>query len=225
MELYIKNLLDCVLFKSLNDSDIKNVLNSVNYHVKSFSSEEVIAIEGNDCNSVGIILNGNIEIHKSFSDGKIVTINHFKSGNIFGEALVFSGNHKYPATIISSNDSEVMYIEKDDILMMMTLDTRILNNFMGILSNRILMLNDRISALSLDTLRKKVISMLLSEYGRQKSSYLTMPYSRKKMSELLNIPRPSLSRELVKMKDDGLIDFYKNKIKIIDLKLMEKSLL
>lgn len=225
MELYIRNLLDCVLFKSLDYLDIKKVLSSVNYYVKSFSNEEIVAIEGNNCNSVGIILNGNIEIHKSFSDGKVVTINHFNSGNIFGEALVFSGNHKYPATIISSNVSEVLYIEKDDILKMLTLDTRILNNFMSILSNRILMLNDRISALSLDTLRKKVISMLLSEYGRQKSLYLTMPYSRKKMAELLNIPRPSLSRELVKMKDDGLIDFYKNKIKILDLKLLEKSLL
>lgn len=224
MELYIKNLLNCVLFKSLNDSDIENAINSVNYRVKSFVTEEILAIEGEDCYSLGIILNGDIEIHKSFSDGKVVTINHFKSGNIFGEALLFSGNHKYPATIVSSNDSQVMYIEKEDIIKMMTLDTRILNNFMGVLSDRILMLNDRLSALSLDTLRKKVISMLLSEYTRQKSLYLTMPYSRKKMAELLNIPRPSLSRELVKMKEDGLIDFYKNRIKILDLKSLEKSL-
>ncbi len=45
------------------------------------------------------------------------------------------------------------------------------------------------------------------------------------MAELLNIPRPSLSRELVNMKEEGIIDFYKNKIKILDLKKLEDSLL
>jgi Mn-dependent DtxR family transcriptional regulator len=44
------------------------------------------------------------------------------------------------------------------------------------------------------------------------------------MAELLNIPRPSLSRELIKMKQDGLIDFYKNRFKILDLKKLEKTL-
>lgn len=86
------------------------------------------------------------------------------------------------------------------------------------------MLNDRITSLSLDSTRKKIVNILLLEYGRQKSQYLLLPYSRKKMAELLNIPRPSLSRELIRMKDDGLIDFYKNRIKIIDLKSLEREL-
>lgn len=87
------------------------------------------------------------------------------------------------------------------------------------------MLNNRITNLSYDTLRKKITNILLLEYNRQKSPYLTLPYSRKKMAELLNIPRPSLSRELVNMKEEGIIDFYKNKIKILDLKKLEDSLL
>ncbi len=116
---------------------------------------EVIAVEDDECNSLGIILDGNIEIHKPFPSGKVVTINHFKAGNIFGEALVFSGKHLYPATIISSDNSKIMYIDREDIVNMMTLDSRIIHNFMGVLSNRILMLNNRITNLSYDTLRKK----------------------------------------------------------------------
>lgn len=221
----LDSLEECVLFKSLNKKQIEEILVKVNTSIKSYKSGEVVAIEGNDCNSVGIILDGDIEIHKSFSSGKVVTISHFKAGNIFGEALVFSGKHKYPATIISSNESKVLFIDREDIIKMMTLETKILNNFMGVLSNRILMLNQRITNLSYDTLRKKIANIILLEYGRQKSHYITLPYSRKKMAELLNTPRPSLSRELMKMKDDGLIDFYKNKIKIINLDDLEKTLM
>lgn len=225
LEENLENLSQCILFKSVEKLEIKNILKSISFDIRSYTKDEVIAVEGDDCHSLGIILRGNIEVHKPFSSGKVVTINHFKAGNIFGEALVFSGSHIYPATIISSDDSQIMYIKREDIVNMMTLDSRIINNFMGILSNRILMLNNRITNLSYDTLRKKITNIILLEYGRQKSSYLTLPYSRRKMAELLNIPRPSLSRELVNMKDEGLIDFYKNKIKILDLKSLENILI
>ena len=224
MDNYIDSLIKCVLFRNINGDEISNVFKNIPIDIKSYKSEDVIAIEGDSCDSVGIILSGNIEIHKSFASGKLVTINHFEAGNIFGEALVFSGKHLYPATIISSNSSTLMFIPREDIIKLMTLDTRILNNFMGVLSNRILMLNQRLTNLTYDTLRKKVANIILLEYDKQKSVYITLPYSRKKMAEMLNIPRPSLSRELTKMKEEGLIDFYKNKIKILNVKALEDSL-
>lgn len=221
----INSLSRCVLFKSIEKDDILNILKSIPYTVSSYEKEELIAVEGSDCSSLGVILQGEIEIHKPFISGKIVTINNFKVGDIFGEALVFTDRHTYPATIVSSITSKIMYIKRQDMVKMMSLDSKIIDNFMGVLSNRILMLNDRITNLSYDTLRKKIINVLLLEYNRQKSSTLTLPYSRKKMAQLLNIPRPSLSRELVNMKEEGLIDFYKNKFKIIDLQGLEDSLL
>lgn len=225
MEKYLDSLGKCVLFKSMNLNDINNIMEKFSYNVLSYEKDEVLAVEGDDCNSLGIILTGDLEIHKPFPSGKIVTINHFSAGNIFGEALVFSDSHVYPATIISSNDSQIMYIKREDIVKLMTLDSRVIDNFMGVLSNRILMLNDRITNLSYDSLRKKIANIIILEYNRQKSKNISLPYSRKKMAELLNIPRPSLSRELINMKEDGLIDFYRNKVKVLDIDALEDSLL
>lgn len=221
----IDNLSESPLFKSMENHEILDLLKSVPYGISSYEKDEIIALEGSDCSSLGIILQGEVEIHKPFPSGKIVTINNFKAGNIFGEALVFTDVHTYPATVVSSSQSKVMYIKRPNIVKMMTLNPKMIQNFAGILSNRILMLNDRITNLSYDSLRKKIVNILLLEYMRQKSSILTLPYSRKKMAELLNIPRPSLSRELVNMKEEGLIDFYKNKFKIINLQALEDSLL
>ncbi|NLY45508.1 MAG: Crp/Fnr family transcriptional regulator [Tissierella sp.] len=222
---YMKSLSQCVLFRKLEEVEIENIINSLIYTVKCYEKDEVIAIENDDCDSLGIILSGNVEIHKPFPSGKVVTINHFSAGNVFGEALVFSEKHVYPATIISSDNSEVMYIKREDIVKMMANNPVIINNFMGVLSNRILMLNNRLTNLSYDSLRKKIANILLLEYNRQKSTSITLPYSRKKMAELLNIPRPSLSRELVNMKEEGIIDFYKNKVKILNITKLEDSLL
>ena len=225
MDLYIDSLIKCVLFKGMDGKDIDKIFEFIPRNIKSYNGGDIIAIEGDSCDNVGIIIKGDIEIHKSFASGKIVTINHFDLGNIFGEALVFSGEHKYPANIISTSESMVMFLYRNDIIKLMTLDTRVLNNFMGVLSNRILMLNQRLTNLSFDTLRKKIANILILEYNKQKTYSLTLPYSRRKMAEMLNIPRPSLSRELVKMKAEGLIDFYKKEIKILDLKALEDTLL
>lgn len=225
MKEYINSLDKCVLFKSIKKEDILKILEDIPYSVSSYSKNEIIALEHSNCSSLGIILQGNIEIHKSFVSGQVVTINNFGTGNIFGEALVFSDKHTYPATIVSSNDSKIMYIKREDIVKMMNLDSRIIDNFMGVLSNRILMLNERITNLSYDTIRKKIINILLNEYKRQRSFRLILPYSRKKMAQILNIPRPSLSRELANMKEDSLIDYYKNRFEILDLEGLENELL
>lgn len=225
MKNYLKSLSDCVLFKGIDEARIEEILSLISYTVKDYEKNSIIAIEGDDCHSLGIILEGNIEVHKPFPCGKIVTINHFSAGNVFGEALVFSGKHLYPATILSTEETKVMYLRREIIVKLMTLDERIISNFMGVLSNRILMLNNRLTNLSLDTLRKKISNILLLEYKTQKSLDIRLPYSRKKMAELLNIPRPSLSRELINMKEEGIIDFSKNKVKILDLKRIEDSLL
>jgi CRP-like cAMP-binding protein len=87
------------------------------------------------------------------------------------------------------------------------------------------MLNNRITNLSQDTIRKKISNFLLFEYQKQNSTYLTIPLTRKKMAELLNVPRPSLSRELINMKDEGIICFDKNIIKILRMDLLEDCLL
>ena len=88
MEAYISSLLKCVLFKNMKEDEIKKTIQHIPYSINGFSSGDIIAIEGDSCDRLGIILEGNIEIHKSFASGKNVTINHFESGNIFGEALV-----------------------------------------------------------------------------------------------------------------------------------------
>ena len=40
----------------------------------------------------------------------------------------------------------------------------------------------------------------------------------------LGIPRPSLSRELINLRDMGYIDFDRNNIKILDLEALEGEL-
>lgn len=210
--------------KNFSENEIKSFLEKVNYTFLSYSKGEIIAIEESNCSKIGIITSGTVEVQKIFSSGKVITIGSLKVSDIFGEVIIFSNRNTYPATITASSNADVMFISKEDILKLCNLFPVFLNNFMSLLSNKILMLNKKLKNISYETLRQKIASYILDEYSHQKKLDIILNYTRKEMAEQLGIPRPSLSRELVNMKKDNLIDFSKNHIIIKNVNNLEKLL-
>ena len=57
------------------------------------------------------------------------------------------------------------------------------------------------------------------------SDNIKLKMTKEKIAESLGITRPSLSRELINMKNEGLIDYSRNHIKILDLEEIENALI
>jgi CRP-like cAMP-binding protein len=224
MECIINSLNKCILFRDFSKEKIEYLLKNIDYKIINYSKDENIAFEGEKCTKIGIVIKGQVQVQKIYASGNTVTLTVLDSGHIFGEVIIFSDMNVYPSTITSYNNSQVMFISKQDIIKLCNLNSTILNNFMGLLSNKILMLNKKVTTMSYQTLRQKIASYILDEYSIQKSLTLTLPCSRKELAEQLGIQRPSLSRELTKMKEDSLIDFNKNTIKILNLEDLKYSL-
>ena len=231
MDKLVNDLKLCILFKGLTTHELKNLITNINYSIADNnkdcveSSTNIVALEGDICNSLGIVIQGEIEVQKHYASGKIVTLAKLNKGKIFGEAIAFSETNIYPATIVSNNGSIILYISKKDVISMCSSYPIVLNNFMQLLSSKILLLNRKIKELSFETLRQKISNYLLSQYEIQKNLDLILPMSRKNLAEHLGVQRPSLSREFVNMKNDGLIDFSKNLVEIKNLEGIEDILI
>lgn len=214
----------CTLFKDFTTEETSKILSATNYKIAKYKRGEVIALEDDPISSIGIILEGGIEVQKTYPSGKVVTINRLGNGQIFGEVIIFSNKKTYPSTIVSSLDSEILFIFQEDIIRLCSSNVTFLNNFMRVLSNRILNLSKILKDLSYQTIRQKIASFLLDEYKKQKSSVVKINFSRQEMAEQFATTRPSLSRELINMKNDELIDFDKKTITILDLEALEETL-
>jgi CRP-like cAMP-binding protein len=221
----IKALQLCELFKGFSDSDIQAMLQSTPYSLISYGKNQIIAVEGEACFSIGIVITGSVDIKKIFASGKTVTIMNMNTGDIFGEVLVFSKSNKYPSTIMAAKDTKVLFISRDSILRLSHNNLSFLNNIMSLLANKVLMFNDKVKYLSMQTIRQKISNLLIDYYKKQNSLSLILPIKRKEMAELLDIPRPSLSREMIKMRENGIISFHNNHIEILDLNALESELL
>ena len=231
MDKLIDCLKHCILFKGLTSEELQNLIANINYSMADNCkncdecSTCIVAIEGDLCDSIGIVISGELEVQKHYASGKVVTLAKLNLGKTFGEAVAFSETNLYPATIVSTKGSIILYISKKDIIAMCSAYPKVLNNFMQLLSSKILLLNRKIKELSFETLRQKISNYLLYQYELQKTTALTLPLSRKSLAEHLGVQRPSLSRELVNMKDDGLIDFNKSLVQIKDLEGLEDILI
>jgi CRP-like cAMP-binding protein len=225
MKALVSTLCRSALFKGFGEEDLSKLLEGIRHSVSSFSRDQVVALEGDYASSVGIVLEGIIEIQKTYPSGRSITISRLTGGDIFGEAIIFSRKKCYPATIVSSGNSRVFFLSEADILRLCSTNSVFLNNFMGVLSNKILMLNEKLKSLSYQTIREKIASYLAEEYKKQKSPIIRVPFSRRELAEQFGIPRPSLSRELISMKRDKLIDFDKHTITIKDMEALEDILL
>jgi CRP-like cAMP-binding protein len=223
MDKLIDSLTHCILFKGLSHAELRSLIVNINYSISDNCKNCIecrtciVALEGDICDSLGIVIQGELEVQKHYASGKVVTLAKLNRGKTFGEAIAFSETNIYPATIVSYKGSIILYISKKDIIAMCSSYPKVLNNFMQLLSSKILLLNRKIKELSFETLRQKVSYYLLSQYEVQNTTELTLPMSRKSLAEHLGVQRPSLSRELVNMKSDGLIDFNKSLVQIKDL--------
>lgn len=209
------------LFKTLKQDRIIEIFNNFRYTLVEYLKSAIIASEEDECNSLGILLQGRIEIQKIYPSGRMATLATFSPGDTFGEALVFSKSMLYPSTITTIEPVKVLFINRTCILHICSRYPEVLSGFMELLSNRILMLSKKLTELSYDTIRQKICIFLLEENKKQKSKRIKPFISRKRMAEHMGIQRPSLSRELAKMRNEGLISFDREHITIIDINRLE----
>lgn len=212
-------------FKCIDDAKIEMIISELSHVSRKYSKGQVIANEGDVCKSLGLVLDGVVEIQRIYSSGKQIVLKRMGAGEVFGEAIVFSDINEYPATIIASSDCTLLYFKKEDIIKLCLNEEIILNNFITLLSNKIFILNRKIKTISFKTIRQKVVNFILEQSKNQNDIILKLKISKEQIASLLGIPRPSLSRELMKLRDDGLIEFDRNNIRIMDIEKLEEELL
>ncbi len=199
---------------------------------------EVIANEGDLCPGIGIIIDGQIALQKYTSSGDFATIELLSAGDIFGEDLMF-GTHKFfTNTVEAVTNSKIILVPRDMLNTMLQDNPVIMENFLSVLSDRVLSQNRRISLLSQKSLRQKISSYLLELLREQReeeandppvrsvvsTQAVELPVSKEVVARLLAMPRPSFSRELITMERDGLIRVSGRVIWLLDIDGLERGM-
>ncbi|MBS4534091.1 Crp/Fnr family transcriptional regulator [Clostridium sp. D2Q-14] len=134
--------------------------------------------------------------------------------------MIFADNNYYPMNVISKDESIILNIKKSLVLDLCQNNKQFLSELLKSISNKTLIISNKIHDISLKTIRDCILDYLKYEYKLQNTLTLKMKITKKEWAEKIGVHRPSLSRELMKMKQEGLIDYTRNTITIKDIKIL-----
>lgn len=217
----IEGILQCELFRDLTESHIRRLLEETPLKKAVFHPGEIIYHEGQECDSLAIINRGTVDIRHLLSSGKEIALAILSAGDVFGEALLFGNNPQVPITLSAAEETEIFFIHRSHLMKHLFQDRTVSQNFLSLLSDKIFLLNERIRLLGLDSIRKKIIWYLLKQTS---DDSVRISFNREGMARHLAVPRPSLSRELAKLKDEGWIDFQGKDFRLLDRASLEAEL-
>lgn len=176
-----------------------------------------IALEDENSNALGIVLEGKVHVKAYTLGGKNFTMNTLIPGQLFGDVLMFNQNHNtFPGSLITQGKTKIALIPNDEFSKYLLYDYDLLRNFLSMLSEKAYEMNFKSKMLSQDSVRDKILFFLYQQRRVQKSNHIKLDRTKEELANELYMQRPSLSRELIKMKKDGLIDYNRWTITIKD---------
>lgn len=204
------------LFSAFEEAALRSLLATSDYRVLTFNEGQIVHLQHETCHHLEIILSGHIVVHKLDAAGNILTVEDLTVGDILGASLIFSSRNIYPLTSIAETDAVLFRLGKDTIVKLSQENVGFMQALLRTISDRTLMMTDRIDAISLKTIREKITDYLRLQYSIQNTPTITLPLAKKQLAERFGIQRTSLSRELDLMRKDGLLNFHNRQITLLD---------
>ena len=186
-------------------------------NILEFPDRFTIATEGDTSKYIGIVLEGKIYVKAYSLAGKDFSLNTIRPGNIFGDVLIYGSKSKaYPGALITRGRTKVAFIPNKEFEQYLFHDNDLLRNFLALLSEKAYSMNMKSKLLSQDTIRDKILFWLQQQKIEQKSNIIHLNMTKEELANTLSIQRPSLSRELMNMRDEGLILFDRKTITMLE---------
>ncbi len=228
MQRFLPILKKCTLFSNLTDDDILHIAQCMRLSVRSYPADSYLFLVNDTVDSVGVVLDGEVEIAKESIIGGRHIIAILQSADIFGEGIVCTSNRQSPVIVRTRTITNICYLPFERLLRTCSnscsFHTQLIYNMMLILGEKNLHLNRKLELLTLKGMREKIATYLLMIYQQSGTLQIELPFNRNELAEYLNVSRTSMCRELRYMKEDGLIDYHMNHIKILDLDALMECL-
>ncbi len=191
-----------------------------------YEKGELILQAADSLREIGVVLAGTVEICKETPLGERVVLTKIPAGGIFGEVVALVGAQKAPVTIFSSEKSTILYFQPEKLLTpcrsVCSWHRQLTLNLVRLLAQKALYLNRKIDYLVIKSMRGKLSTFLYEQYRKSGKHQFILPFNRNDLADFLNVSRPSMSRELGRMRDEGILTFSGSSFKIENLPLLQR---
>ena len=200
----------------MTDEEISSALFFLGAHERAYKKGETVLRAGDITKDLGIVLSGSVTMAHDDLWGNRTILSLAEPGDLFAEVYAILGNEPLMIDVHANEDCRILFLRAGDRpkgkpdpwhitfvknLLLLSLD-----------KNRTL--SRRAFHTASKTIRGRVMAYLDTMSLQKHSHEFDIPFDRQQMADYLNVERTALSKELRKMKDEGMIEFDRNHFKI-----------
>lgn len=214
MKKYVSTLKRTKLFEGLENEEIISMLSCLGAKLGTYKKGEYVLRQGEYLSNVFILVEGNLHIQNDDYWGNHCILRQISPGEMFGESYIAPESGALLNDVVAITDSTVIFFDLKKILTACSsackFHTMVVQNMFFAISEKNRKLVQKMGHISKRTTREKLISFLSEEAKKHNSSNFTIPFNRQQLADFLSVDRSAMSKELCKMRDEGLLEFDRN---------------
>ncbi len=173
-----------------------------------------IYCEGNVGNHVFYITRGEVKTYMVNEDGKELITELFSDKSFFGFTS-FLAHKPYSENAEAIRATEIIKLEKGELLNLIKSNPQLGLNFIDLLSNDLDTVKEHLMHLAYDSVRKKTADAIL-HLSPESTKDRTVRISRSDLASMIGIAKETLTRTLTDFKEEKLIRTNRNTIQVLN---------
>ena len=223
----MRNCQQCITrqFNAL-DKLSKSQLKHISEHKTEtkFKKGEVVFTEGSNLNGIYCIKSGSGKLSKLSSNGKDQIVRFVKEGELLGYRSVI-GDTAAGLTVTAIDDMQACFISKDEIFEMLKANPNFSLDIFRTASNDLNEANSSLTDMAQKSVRERLASTILflnETFGVDADGNIKVQLSREEIANVIGTATESCIRLLSEFKKDNLVLLKGKKVKVIDIKGLER---
>lgn len=219
----IAALMHSPMFLGFSADELQRVCACLGVEVRPFERGDVLVREQDPLTSVGVVASGSVHSTRLLPDGHRDLVSIVSVGEVFGEEILGGREGLSACTVTGASPGVVLSVGMQRIVRasgpLCELRSRVVENLFHLLAEKNVALQQRLELLAHRSLRERIL-LYLDEQRRahHPATRFAIDLSREQLAEYLRADRAALSRELMRMKRDGLIDVERNVFQLLDVR-------
>lgn len=219
MTQYIPVLKSCPLFRGIEERDLSSMLDCLQARVKTYPKGRAVLTLGSPATVTGVVLKGAVHVCRVDAEGNRTVLAALGPGDLFGEAYACAGTISLPVSVWAERESTVLLLGISKVMTVCSsacaFHQILVKNLMCVLAEKNIFLTGKMEHLAKRTLREKLLSYLGEQAALQEGGSFTVPFDRQGLADYLCTDRSALSRELGRLREEGILDCNKNRFRLL----------
>ncbi len=182
----------------------------------SYEKGDIVALQGDRCSALMMIIDGSVRCDMTDPAGKMVTIAILKAPDILAPAFIYATNNFFPINITALTPLSILTIGKESFSRLLQENVKMLDNYLRMISDHTQFLSDKIRFLKFGTIKSKLALFFLEKMRDTGSNHFIITESQQALADLFGVTRPALARTISEMVEDMMIAVDKKQISVLN---------